>query len=136
MVEKMIKVILDSNFLFVPIQFKTDIFDELEGLLGRFEPIVLSTTVEELEGLLRNRSVKIRRQASLALELAKRCKIIEVEKNLEESCDNVILRIAKEWKCPVATNDGILRRRLREAEVATIFLRQKSLLEIEGYSPH
>jgi rRNA-processing protein FCF1 len=132
----MIKVILDSNFLFVPIQFKTDIFDELEGLLGRFEPIVLSTTVEELEGLLRNRSVKIRRQASLALELAKRCKIIEVEKNLEESCDNVILRIAKEWKCPVATNDGILRRRLREAEVATIFLRQKSLLEIEGYSPH
>jgi rRNA-processing protein FCF1 len=132
----MIKVILDSNFLFVPIQFKTDIFEELEGLLGRFEPIVLSTTVEELEGLLRNRSVKIRRQASLALELAKRCKIIEVEKNLEESCDNVILRIAKEWKCPVATNDGILRRRLREAEVATIFLRQKSLLEIEGYSPH
>jgi len=45
------RVILDSNFLFLVFQFKIDIFDEMEALIGRFEPVVLSTTVKELEEL-------------------------------------------------------------------------------------
>jgi rRNA-processing protein FCF1 len=132
----MVKVILDSNFLFVPFQFRIDIFEELEGLLGRYEPVVLSTTFEELESLLGKRSIKIRQQASAALELAKRCRIVEVEKKTGESYDDIVLRVAKEWKCPVATNDAALRKRLRETKVATIFLRQTRRLEIEGYPPH
>jgi len=130
----MIRVILDSNFLFVPFQFKIDIFDELEALIGRFEPILLSPTLEELRNLSDGKSPeKVRRQALLALELTKRCRLVDVEKKAEENFDDVILRVAREWKCPVATNDGMLRKRLRKAGVATIFLRQRSRLEIEGY---
>jgi len=131
----MIRVILDSNFLFVPYQFKIDIFDELEALIGRFEPVVLSTALEELRSLSDDKSSeKVRRQALSALELTKRCKLVDVEKRAEESSDDVILRVAKEWKCPVATNDGMLRKRLRKAGLATIFLRQRARLEIEGYA--
>ena len=131
----MVRVILDSNFLFVPFQFHVDIFDELEALLGRYEPVILSTTVEELRGLTRRRSEKMRSQASAALGLVKRCRVVEMERKSGESYDDVILRTAKQWKSPVATNDAELRKRLREAGLATIFLRQKAHLEIEGHIP-
>jgi len=129
----MIKVILDSNFLFIPLQFKIDIFDEIEALIGRFEPIILSTTMEELRSFSKKSSIKTQKQALSALNLAKRCRLVSVEKRPEESFDDVILRVAKEWKYSVATNDRTLRKRLRETGITTIFLRQKSHLEIEGY---
>ena len=128
------KVIFDTNFLFVPLQFKVDIFDELEGLIGKFEPIILSTTIEELKKIARRKSEKNRRNALAALELAKKCKILKVEREAGESYDDVILRIAKEGKYMVATNDSELRRRLRKAGITTIFLRQKAYLQIDGYT--
>ncbi|MEM2110597.1 MAG: DNA-binding protein [Candidatus Bathyarchaeia archaeon] len=130
----MIKVILDANFLFIPFQLKIDIFAELGTILGRFEPIVLSTTFEELRNLSAKKP-KIRTQAFSALDLIKKCTVINVEKKPGENSDDVILRLAKELKCPVATNDRILRKKLREEGIATIFLRQKSHLKIEGYVP-
>jgi len=128
------KVIFDTNFLFVPLQFKVDIFDELEALIGKFEPIILSTTIEELKKIAREKSEKNRRNALAALELAKKCKILKVERGSDESYDDVILRIAKEGKYMVATNDSELRRRLRKAGITTIFLRQKAYLQIDGYA--
>lgn len=127
------KVIFDTNFLFVPLQFKIDIFGEIESLIGRFEPIVLSITLEELKKLLIKRSEKIRRQALLALELTKKCRIMEVDLKPCEKIDEVILRVAKENNCIVATNDRQLRKKLRKSNVPTIFVRQKSYLQIEGY---
>jgi len=128
----MVRVILDSNFLLVPFQFRIDIFEELNNLLGKAEPIILSTTLEELKKIIEKSSAKRRMQFSAALELAKRCKILEVKKQASESYDDVILRIASELKFPVATNDAELRRKLRKAGVATIYLRQKARLIAEG----
>jgi len=131
--ELAIKVILDANFLFIPFQFQIDIFEELKNLLNqRVEPIVLSSTYEELQKLVKKGSPKIRRQASSALELAKRCEIMDVERLPGETNDDVIARFAKVFNCPVATNDRTLKRRLRNMKVAVIYLRQKSRLEMEG----
>jgi len=129
----MVKVILDSNFLFVPFQLKIDVFKELDRLLGKAEPIILTTTLEEIETLVRKRSPKMGKQASAALELTKKCETIEVEKKSDESYDDVVLRTAKELNCPVATNDANLRKKLRKAEVTVVYVRQKSHLEIEGH---
>jgi len=127
------KVIFDANFLFAQFQFKIDVFSEIESLIGRFEPIVLSTTLEELKKLSMKRLEKVRKQTMLALELAGRCKLMEVELKPGESFDDVILRVAKENNCVVATNDRRLRKRLRESGIPTIFVRQRSHLQIEGY---
>lgn len=128
-----IKVILDSNFLFIPSQFKIDIFEELMNLLNqRFEPVLLSSTHQELQTMAEKGSPKRRKQASLALELAEKCCIVNIEKEIGETNDDVILRIAIQWKSPVATNDRELRRRLRAQNVPVIFLRGKSRLELEG----
>jgi rRNA-processing protein FCF1 len=132
----MVKVILDSNFLFAPFQFQIDIFEELGKLLGKAEPIILTTTLEEIETLARKRSPKTSIQALAALELAKKCKTVEAKMKLRESYDDVILRTAVDSDYLVATNDSDLRKKLREAGVAVIFLRQKSHLEIEGRFPH
>lgn len=128
------KVILDANFLLVPFQFKVDIFSEIEALIGGFEPIVLSTTMEELKRLSKSRSEKTRRNSLAALELAKKCRIVDVELRPGESYDSAILRVADEGKYIVATNDRKLRKRLRDKGITTIFLRQKSHLEMDGYA--
>jgi rRNA-processing protein FCF1 len=130
--EKLI-VVLDANFLFVPSQFQVDIFEELANLLNqRFEPVVLSSTLSEVRGLAESDSPKERKQALLALKLAERCHVVPVEKGVGESYDDVIVRVAAEWKSSVATNDRELRKRLRGLGLPVIFLRQKRRLMLEG----
>ena len=74
----------------------------------------------------------MRKQALLALELAKKCRLIQVEKGLKTTHDDVIVQVAIKWGCPVATNDRELRKRLRDHGIPVIYLRQKHRLEIEG----
>ena len=127
------KIILDSNFLFVPLQFRIDIFDGMAGLLKqRFEPILLSTTHQELQRMAERGPPKLRKQAATALRLAEKCSVVDVEKGVEEANDDVIVRVASQWRCPVATNDSELRRRLRNISIPVVYVRQKSRLELEG----
>lgn len=131
--EENLKVILDSNFLFIPSQFRLDIFDELANQLDRhFDMIILSSTQQELEGLAKSDSPKRRKQALLALKLAEKCRLVPVEKGSGETYDDVIIRMANEWKSLVATNDRELRKRLRNMGLPVIFLRQKQRLMLEG----
>lgn len=127
------KVLLDSNFLFIPSQFQVDVFEELSELLNqKFDAIILSPTRRELLKKAEKGSPKIRKKVFLALKLAEKCHLVDVEQRFEETPDDVIVRVAAEWKCPVATNDRVLRKRLRDISVPVIYLRQKSRLEMEG----
>ncbi|MGD6807333.1 MAG: PIN domain-containing protein [Candidatus Bathyarchaeia archaeon] len=127
-----LKVILDANALFVPLQFKLDIFEEVKQLLDRnVEYILLSSVKRELELLAAGNEPKMRREANFALRLAEKCKLVTVEDHCEK-VDDVILRVAKSWGVPVFTNDRLLRTRLRDISVPVIYLRQKSRLVIDG----
>ena len=128
-----VKVILDSNAFFVPLQFKIDIFDCLEQLLKRkHELILLSPIKRELEAFAKKGSPKMRKNALYALKLAEKCKYFEVESPASELADDVIVKIAKEWKALVFTNDRQLKKRLRDISMPVIYVRQKSRLEIDG----
>ncbi|HDN05835.1 DNA-binding protein [Candidatus Bathyarchaeota archaeon] len=127
-----LKIILDSNALFVPLQFKIDIFEELKTLLNRnFELVLLSPIRRELEKLAEKGSPGMRRNASYALNLAERCVFYDVNREFA-SPDDAVLQMAKEWNCPVFTNDRELKKRLRDINVPVIYVRQKSRLEING----
>jgi rRNA-processing protein FCF1 len=133
LMESETKVILDANFLFIPIQFNLDIFDELQRILNRrFVSIVLSSTLKELEGLTQSKLLKTQKQAENALKLVDKCKFVSIKKNCNETFDDVIVRISSEWKCIVATNDRNLKQKLREKGVPVIYMRQKKRLELEG----
>jgi rRNA-processing protein FCF1 len=128
-----LKVILDSNALFVPLQFRIDIFSDLKRLLNRnFELILLSPVKRELKTLAEKGSPKMRKNASYALKLAEKCKYVEVDDLASALTDDVIVKVAKEWSSPVFTNDRELRKRLKDISVPVIYVRQKSHLEIDG----
>jgi len=128
-----LKVIVDSNALFVPLQFRIDIFYELERLLNRrFDLILLSAVKRELETLARKGSPKMRREAACALRLAEKCRLVEVNAGSSVDVDDVIVKMAGERKAVVFTNDEQLRKRLRDISVPVIYVRQKSRLEIDG----
>jgi rRNA-processing protein FCF1 len=128
-----LKVILDANALFVPLQFKIDIFSDLKRLLNRsFEAILLSPVKRELEAHAEKGSPKMRKNAAYALELAAKCKYVEVDAPVSAPTDDIIVKIAKDWGAPVFTNDRALRKRLRDISVPVIYVRQKSRLEIDG----
>ena len=126
-------MILDSSFLFIPSQFNIDIFEELSQILNQnFEPIILSPTYSELQKITKSESVKLCRQAAFALKFAQKCRKIHVEKGDRESHDDMIVRMAAKMACCVATNDKVLRKKLRQVNVPVIYLRQKSRLAVDG----
>jgi rRNA-processing protein FCF1 len=131
--KKKLRIILDSNALFVPLQFKIDIFEELKTLLkAHFETVLLSPVLQEVKGLAKDGTPKMRKNAAYALRLADKCKLVEVDEESMDSPDDVIVKVAKKWNCPVFTNDRQLRKRLRDINVPVIYVRQKSRLEIDG----
>ena len=128
-----LQVIFDSNAFFVPLQFKIDVFEELRTRLNmKFEAVLLSPIRRELEKLANDSAPKHRKEAAYALRLAKKCKLIDVDKQFSGPPDDVIAKAAEEWKSVVFTNDGQLRKRLRNINVPVIYVRQKSRLEIDG----
>jgi rRNA-processing protein FCF1 len=131
-VRQPLKVILDSNALFVPLKFKLDIFEETKRLLNKnVDFVLLSPVKRELELLAAKNSPKTHREAVYALRLAEKCKFMVVEAE-GLAVDDVILRVAKSWRTAVFTNDRQLKKRLRDISVPVIYVRQKSRLDIDG----
>jgi rRNA-processing protein FCF1 len=129
-----LKIILDSNALFTPLELKIDIFEELQRLLNRnIEFVVIHPVKAELELLANKDSNSMRRQANFALRLAvEKCKIVQVDVSDKITTDDAIVKVAKKWNTPVFTNDRQLRERLRDISLPVIYVRQKSRLEIDG----
>jgi len=132
-----IRVILDANFLMIPAQFQLDIFQQLTNLFDkRVETLVLASTRNELQKIASGGHPKKGKQAELALKFVEeKCHISNVKPKIGEIADDLILRVAKKWHCPVATNDRKLRKKLRDISVPVIYLREKSHLAIEGWVP-
>lgn len=125
-------VVLDANLLMLTRRLSLDVFHEIEELVKtKVEFATTSTVISELLRL-QNRSGDIRRDADFALTRSERCRIIEASVRDNGSVDDSIIQTAKENDAVVATADTELRRRLRNAKIPVIFVREKSKLMIEG----
>lgn len=126
-----LKIIVDSNFLFIPVKFCVDIFSEMERVTNRkVELILLSSVYDEVRMLSTGRGVR-RRDAMMALQYAEKLKLVSCEARPGETVDDIIVRVAAECRCPVATNDQALRKRLKDINISVIYLRGKSHLELD-----
>lgn len=130
-----IPLLLDSNFLLIPSEEGVDIFEELERLLGFPRCLVPTPVLEELERLREGATPSEERKIELALRLVERCELLEAKLEKGEKVDDLLLRLAKELGCPVATKDKELRRRLRRDGIPVVYLRQRAYLELEGGRP-
>lgn len=113
-----------------PAEYHIDIFLEIPRVLGRKVEFVLPSSV--YEEIVRITSQRDGREASIALQLAKKCRIIDVRRAREEDVDDTIIRLAQDLWSPVATNDRALRNRLRALRLPVISMRGKGRLELHG----
>ena len=130
-----VKVILDSNFLMAPFQFHVDVFEELEYLLQKKIDFIVPSAVKLELTTISSRGGEGAAEASLALQLASRCRVVDVTLQPNETVDDAILKAAQKLTAVVATNDIELRKRLRDINVPVVYLREKSKLEVEGIEP-
>ena len=129
------KVILDTNMAMNIAQKRVDIFGQVkELLLGTVEFIVLRPVLEELRKLARGES-KAGREASLALEMMRKCKVVNIDRIERETVDQLLLRYTIETGGILATGDRQLIARARNANIPLIYLRQRSRLALEGFEP-
>jgi len=130
---KPIQILLDTNFLMVPIRFGVDLQAEIERIIeATFILITTPAVVEELKQLKMSVKVGELKEINFALTLAEKITIVDEILVPEEKVDDQLIRIAKREGCVVATTDSELRRRLRRAGLPVIFLRQARYLVIEG----
>ncbi len=132
-VNPVLKIILDTNFLMTPFNLDIDVISELNRIISqKYEIIIPLGIIKELKGLSNNPNLKIRKAAKLALEIAQRYKIVDLTDE-NGDMDESIVKFSKKEHCAVATNDQNLRRKLKSEGIPTIYVRQKSHLEMDGY---
>ena len=144
-------VLLDSNFLFLPMQFKVDIFEEIPRLMEeKTDIIVLSGVKDEImEKNKRTAGKLVSKQGIGVLQLLSKkieqglVKLVKVDRRPGELVDDYIIRGASQLKTPgpgnkenvikriaVATNDKGLKNKCSTVGITVIQLRQKTHLEI------
>lgn len=130
------KILLDTNFLLIPYQFKVDIFSEIKRIAGfKYRFFIIDNTINELEKILLEQKGKNRHAAVLALAFLSRMDFSRINtkgrKNEGKSVDELILEESaksKDWI--VATQDAELKRKLKSQGTSLIVLKGKSHLAL------
>lgn len=125
------KILLDTNILLAPYQFKVDIFSEIERICNfNYRLYVLDKTIDELKDVIGKQRGKHKEAAKIALQLLDLKKVKIIKTNSGKKTDDIILDYAKKEGCLVATQDKDLKRRLINHGIEVIVVRQKKFLTI------
>lgn len=125
------KIILDTNFLLIPGQFKIDIFTQIEQIMNEpYEISIIDKSIKELNKIIVAGKEKDRYASKLALVLIR-------QKNLKtlpcfaskKSVDDIIVK-KSDSNTYIATQDKALRQRVKQKKAKIIGLRQKKYLVI------
>ncbi len=128
------RIILDTNFLLIPMQFKVDIFSEIHRICDfQYKLCVFDQTIEELRAIMQKQKGKSKKAAQFALKLI-RLKGIEVIKSEKSDVDYLILNNIDD-NTVVATQDASLRKESVKKEASVIYLRNKKYLVLNERKP-
>ena len=120
------RVVLDTNALMAPVEVGVRLFEELDRLLGEYEAVVPEAVLRELDRLAEGNG-KEATAASVGADLARRrCVTVAHE---SAYADDAIVEVGRRAAYAV-TSDMPLRRRLLEANVPVICLRDRTKMEI------
>ena len=125
------QVILDTNFLLIPGQFKVDIFTQIQEIMNEpFELCIVDKSIKELNKVAATGKEKDRFASKLALVLIRQKNLKTLHSfGSKKSVDDIIVKKADK-NTFIATQDKALRERLRAKGAKIIGLRQKKYLVI------
>ncbi|MCK5107446.1 MAG: hypothetical protein KAQ83_01850 [Nanoarchaeota archaeon] len=136
----MTKILLDTNFILLPFTLKVDIFTELKRIIDNPEIIILDLIVLELEKIARldkgsdGRAAKatLSYLEKMPLKVKKTVKHLKTANSLSKisSVDDKIVEFAAKNGYLVATQDKLLKEKLKNRDIKIITLRQKKHLII------
>ncbi len=119
-------VILDTNFLLVPFQFKINVLKELDYLIEVSHRFVISSrTIDELKKLSESTGKK-GAAARVALKMVEGNRIDIIKNDMK--VDDWIVEYAKEHNAIVCTNDAPLRKRLKPHGIKVAAVKSRSKL--------
>jgi rRNA-processing protein FCF1 len=125
------KLLVDTNFLLVPVRFKVDIFEESQNAVNDLVDFYVSTRVLDEINILKEKSKNsFVRQLKLAEKLAENCTVIN--DNSHTLVDQSLIDLAFNEGMVLGTTDAELRQNARKAGVKVVYLRQKSHLILDG----
>ena len=118
-------IILDTNFILIPIQFKVDIFVELRRICDfNYEVSVLDKTITELNRITKTQPGKHKAAVRLALQLIKKNNVQTIKTATQKYVDDILVDLSKKGYI-IATQDIALKRRLKRPYIT---LRKKQYL--------
>lgn len=119
------KIILDTNFLLIPAQYKVDIFAELHRLFPEeIEICTLDKSLDELDKVAKEGCQKEKRQVKLIKQLLKTQNIKIISVDQEGLVDDLLVDYAKQGYS-IATQDIGVKQRIKHNLVT---LRQNKYL--------
>lgn len=127
------EIICDTSFLIALVSIPVKCLDRVEYEIGKLRFIVPTFVLDELELIKKKSGPKKSMIANTAIQISKlkfEIKDIGMSKNV----DNEILNYAiQNRRYGVATLDGILLNRLKDAEVTTITLSKNKIIIANRY---
>jgi rRNA-processing protein FCF1 len=121
------KILLDTNFLLIPSQFKIDIFSEIDRImLVKYKLYTLDKVIDELKSIQKNpkQKQKNKKAAKLALQLVKAKKINLIKTKTNKPVDDIIAGLKGYI---IATQDIGLKKRLK-AKIITLRAKKKLII--------
>ena len=123
------KIIIDTNFLLIPIKFRVDIFSEFNRIFNfNYKLYIFWESINELKKIIKEQSGKDKKAAQFALKLIK-LKNINVIESKPQDVDSLILGNLSNDSI-IATQDLQLKKELLEKGASVIILRQKKYLHL------
>jgi len=122
-------VVLDTNFLMIPYQFKVDIFEEIERVCRfPYKLHIVEGTLKELQRLIEKGDAKEKKAATFAVSLVKQYHLAVI-KGHENDVDSTLAGLPPK-DLIVATSDQELKKRLKDRGIALLVLRQQKYLQL------
>ena len=118
-------IILDTNILMAILQFKIDIFTELQRICDfPYQITVLDRTIQELESIKTHQKGKDKLAASIALQLIKKKNLHITTTTEKKPVDDILADFSHQGSI-VVTQDMALKKKLKKPYIT---LRKKEYL--------
>lgn len=119
------KVGLDTNMLTAIFEFKIDVFEQIRNILGNVAFVVPNQVMDELDSLSK-RNNRLKHSCRIATEAMEKNRVRKIEVKARDA-DSALLKLSE--RMPIATNDKVLRSKIKKKGGKVLILRQRKYIE-------